>query len=412
MNWLQKAAVSVLGLDQWASRHDGVNFRTNTVSLAEYEDRFGSSGVLGLSTVWACVGLLAGTISSLPLMVYRDDRRGGRQPATDHRLYRVLHNSPNADQTAVDFWEFMCASIELQGDAFSEVERNALGDVTALDEPLAPDIVKRRRMSDGSIRYEWYRRGRSYSADQTRMLHIRGFGGDALGGLSTLAHGRSTFGLAGAIERAAAATFRNGVRPSGFLKSDKNFQGTQRKEAEDLLAANFQGAVNSGRPMLLDAHLTWQQLSINPDDAQMLESRSFSVEEICRWFGVPPFMVGHTEKATSWGTGIEQQTLGFQKFTLRHRLKRIEQALEKQLLSAKDRAEGMTIEFNLEGLLRGDSKARAEVNSIYLKDKVVTINEVRAQDNKPPVPWGDRPWGQIQDRMLDEMGNLPPEDVQ
>jgi hypothetical protein len=88
----------------------------------------------------------------------------------------------------------------------------------------------------------------------------------------------------------------------------------------------------------------------------MLESRAFSVEEICRFFGVPPFMIGHTEKSTSWGTGLEQQTLGFQKFTLRRRLKRIEQALEKQLLTPKDRAQGVTIEFNLEGLLRGDSK--------------------------------------------------------
>jgi HK97 family phage portal protein len=90
-------------------------------------------------------------------------------------------------------------------------------------------------------------------------------------------------------------------------------------------------------PFLLDNGLKWQSISINPDDAQMLESRAFSVEEICRFFGVPPHMVGHTEKVTSWGTGLEQQTLGFQKFTLRRRLKRIEQALEKQLLTAKDR---------------------------------------------------------------------------
>src|SRR3546814_10042682 len=94
--------------------------------------------------------------------------------------------------------------------------------------------------------------------------------------------------------------------------------------------------------------------------SDLLESRAFSVEEICRFFGVPPFMVGHTEKSTSWGTGLEQQTLGFQKFTLRRRLKRIEQALEKQILTPRDRADGITIEFNLEGLLRADSSARAD----------------------------------------------------
>src|SRR3546814_21179555 len=110
--------------------------------------------------------------------------------------------------------------------------------------------------------------------------------------------------------------------------------------------------------MLLVRDLQWQQLTSNAEDAQMLESRAFSVEEICRCFGVPPVMVGHTEKSTSLGTGLEQQTTGFQKFTLRRRLKRIEQALEKQLLTPRVRAAGITIAFNLAGLLRADSSAR------------------------------------------------------
>jgi HK97 family phage portal protein len=138
-----------------------------------------------------------------------------------------------------------------------------------------------------------------------------------------------------------------------------------------------------------------------------LESRAFSVEEICRFFQVPPHMIGHTEKSTSWGTGIEQMTIGFLQFTLRERLKNIESALEQQLLSPVERKAGMRIEFNLDGLLRGDSKARAEVNEIYVRMKSRTINEVRAQDNLPPVPWGDRPWGQMQDVQLNELGQVP-----
>jgi HK97 family phage portal protein len=162
-----------------------------------------------------------------------------------------------------------------------------------------------------------------------------------------------------------------------------------------LLQQKYSGAMNAGVPMLLDNGLKWQSISINPEDAQMLESRAFSVEEICRFFGVPPHMVGHTEKVTSWGTGLEQQTLGFQKFTLRRRLKRIEQALEKQLLTARDRSEGVKIEFNLEGLLRGDSKSRAEFYRAALGDTQkpgwMVRNEVRRLENLEPVEGWDDP---------------------
>ena len=113
-------------------------------------------------------------------------------------------------------------------------------------------------------------------------------------------------------------------------------------------------------------------------------------------FGVPPHMVGHTQNSTSWGTGLEQQTLGFQKFTLRRRLKRIEQALQKQLLSPNDIAQGITIEFSLEGLLRGDSAARSNFYASGLINGWMTINEVRGLENLPPVPGGDEPRTQMQ----------------
>ena len=130
-----------------------------------------------------------------------------------------------------------------------------------------------------------------------------------------------------------------------------------------------------------------------------------SERRVCRFFGVPPFMVGHTEKTTSWGTGLEQQTLGFQKFTLRRRLKRIEQALAKQLLSPADRQAGLVIEFNLEGLLRGDSAARASFYQSMLGSGVMTINEVRALENLPPVEGGDVPRMQMQNVPISQAGS-------
>ncbi|MFG1465244.1 phage portal protein [Xanthobacter sp. DSM 24535] len=350
------------------------------------------NSVLALSAAWACVNILSGTQASLPLMVYRTAGNGARTVAIDHPLYRILHHSPNAEQTAYDFWEFGTASLELRGNFFAL--KDTVGDrLVGLTPIAAPVDVTRDR---GALRYRWSEDGRAYDEGPARVLHIRGFGGSPLGGMSTLAFGRNTFGLASAIDRTAGATFKNGLRPSGVLTFPTFLKPDQRKIAEEDMAAKFVGAMNAGRPMVLEGGTTWQALTLNPEDAQMLQSRGFSVEEVCRFFGVPPFMVGHTVKSTSFGTGLEQQILGFQKFSLRKRLRRIEMALMKQLLSPADWAAGIIIEFNLEGLLRGDSAARAAFYTALLSAGVMTINEVRALENLPPVEGGDVPRMQMQ----------------
>nr|WP_210282387.1 phage portal protein [Mesorhizobium sp. RMAD-H1] len=357
--------------------------------------------VLGLSSVWACVNLLAGTIASLPLMVYRSGPDGAAEVAKDHPLYRVLHDSPNFDQTAVDFWEFICASIELWGNAYALIERSG-GNVTTLT-PILPACMSVSRLQSGTIQYRWTDNGKSYTETERRVLHIRGFGGNPLGGMSTLHFGRHAFSLARAIDRSAGGMFKNGLRPSGVLTFEKWLSPEQRELAETKLTEKYLGAMNAGRPLILEGGTKWEQLTINPEDAQMLESRGFSVEEICRFFGVPPFMIGHTEKSTSWGTGLEQQTLGFQKFTLRRRLKRIEQACQKQLLTPADRAAGITIEFNLEGLLRADSVGRARFYQQMTAIGAMTINEVRQLENLPPVEGGNVPRMQMQNVPITEI---------
>ncbi|PYB71502.1 phage portal protein [Rhizobium wuzhouense] len=357
--------------------------------------------VLSLSAVWACVNLIAGTIASLPLVVYRTDNQGRRTVAREHKLYRVLHDSPNYDQTAVDFWEFVSASIELWGNAYARISRSG-SDIASLH-PIAPNLVSVRRLSSGTIEYRWTEDGKSFVETDKTMLHIRGFGGNPLGGMSTLHFGRHAFSLARAVDRSAGSTFRHGLRPSGVLTFEKWLSPEQRQVAEDKLNEKFLGAMNAGRPLILEGGTKWEQLTISPDDAQLLQSRGFSIEEICRFFGTPPFMIGHTEKTTSWGTGLEQQTLGFQKFTLRRRLKRIEQALEKQLLTPNDRANRITIEFNLEGLLRGDSAGRARFYQQMTQIGAMTINEVRALENLPPVDGGDVPRMQMQNMPITEI---------
>lgn len=396
MNIFRKMADAVVAT--FMPRSDSV---PQIASSADSGEAVSDTSVLALSATWACVNLLAGTIASLPLMVYRTAPDGRRTVDKQHPLYRLLHDSPNYDQTAVDFWEFLSASLELRGNAYAKIERNG-GRIVAL-RPINAAVMSVRRLSNGPLEYRWTQNGRSYLEQEGAVLHIRGFGGDPLGGMSTLQFGRRAFGLAQAIDRSASATFRNGLRPSFQLQFDKFLTPEQRAIAKKELTDDFVGAMNAGRPFIAEGGAKLEALSLNPEDAQMLQSRSFSVEEICRFFQVPPFMVGHTEKSSSWGTGLEQQTLGFQKFTLRRRLKRIEQAIEKQLLTVEDRVNGVTVEFNIEGLLRADSMGRANYYRTMTQIGCMTINEVRALENMPPIDGGDEPRIQSQNQTISQI---------
>ena len=406
-NLERKEIIGTGAIGAWASgsysRQDGDNFRTNQVTLAQFQDSAAASSPTGLSATWACVNLIAGTIGSLPLMVYRTVD-GVRTVARGHPLYFVLHDSPNFDQTALDFWEYMAAGLELQGNAYATVERRNDGSVYSLT-PIRPDLVKVERRN-GRLRYEWTEGGERFTRSVEDVLHIRGPMGNAMGGVSTLSACRAAFNSALSAENAAQSTFANGLSSSGYFATDPTISLTkeQREEFNEHLAKNYMGAINRGRPMVLDRGMKFQALDITPEDAQMLESRKFSGEEICRIFGVPPAMVGYGDKASNWGTGKEVDVLGFQKFTLRRRLKRIEQALQKQLLTAADRAQGITIEFNMEGLLRGESQARASFYQSGLSNGWMTINEVRALENLPPVEGGEVPRMQMQNVPITEAG--------
>ena len=376
-----------------ASFHNGDNFTTNQVTVADYMDVRHSHYEMGLSATWACVNLIAGTIGSLSLEVYQKTN-GVRVPAFNHPLYSVLHDDPNADLTSVDFWEYQAAAIELHGNAYAYINR--LGSRVVSLDIIPPLSMTVKRMIDGRLNYEWSEKGLGRKEDEANILHIRGPLAVDLGGVSALAACRRVFSGARSADSAANNMFERGAMPSGVLSTEKTLTGDQRALAEKLLQEKFVGAHNTGRPMLLDNGVKWEQLAISPEDAQMLESRKFSGEEICRIFGVPPAMVGYGDKASNWGTGKEIDVLGFQKFTLRRRVKRIEKAIEKQLLSPADRAKGIKVGFNFEDLLRGDSVGRSDFYAKMTAMGAMTINEVRALENLPPVDGGELPRMQMQ----------------
>lgn len=364
--------------------------------------------VLGLSTAWACINLYAGVTGTLPCQVGRKVSATESAPAPDHWLYRLVHDSPNADMTALEFWEFIAACLELRGNAYAEIMRITDDGRPVALHPLNPDAVQPFRNAAGAIRYRVTINGRQSERGPDTIWHIRGFGGDPLGGISTLAIGRQVFGLALAGDEAAAMTFRNGMRPTGAFVFEDSFKGDQRDRAASVMAELYSGAINSGRPLVLDRGQKWQSIQMAPDDAQMLQTRAFSVEEICRMFQTPPVLIGHAAQGqTMWGTGLEQIKLGWHQFSLLRRLERIEQSAMKWLMTPADRAAGYFMEFNAEGFLRGDSRGRSSFYGAGLKDGWLTVNEVRRWENLPPVAGGDVPRVQAQNVPLDQ-ANGPP----
>lgn len=356
---------------------------------------------MALSSVWACANLVSGSISSLPFQVYRSRADGFTEPFPAHPLYSILYESPNYDQTALDFWDYMSMSIELWGNAYADIRRGTNGDVIAL-RPIRPDLISVRRLTSGPLEYSWAQDGINYVRRDRDVLHVRGPGGDPLGGMSVLTFGRQSFSSAIAAEKAAAGMFRNGMRPSAVVSIDQWLSPDARKDAQDTLEKRYLGAINAGKPFLAEGGMKYQQISITPEDAQMLETRGFSVEEICRFFGVPPVMIGHAGASTAWPSSVEQQVLMFQKFTLRRRIKRIEQAVAMQVLTVEDRARGVSVGFNLEGLLRADSAARAAFYQTMTQIGGMTINEVRRLENLPPVTGGDEVRMQMQNVPISE----------
>jgi HK97 family phage portal protein len=340
---------------------------------------------LQLSTAWSCTRLLSETIGTLPLGMFIKDGSRGKEAAQDHYLYSLLHDEPNADQTAVEFWEGMVAGLCLWGNGYAE--RAEIGGRTVALNPLpcGHGGVTVVRDADGARQYRFADRGKTETLPEEKMFHVRGFGVGGDQGLSPISFARQTLGAALAADEVAGGMFGSGLHLSGFLEQDAAAKLVSVDELNDLveLFKEFAGSQNAGRVLPLQPGMKFAPLGMKPEDAQLLQTRAFHVEEICRWFRVPPFMVGHTEKSTSWGTGLEQQMIGFVTFTLAPYLKRIEQAVKKQLLPPSERR-SVFAEFNLDALLRADSAGRALLYASAAQNGWMDRTEIRGKENLPP----------------------------
>lgn len=338
---------------------------------------------LALASVWACVRLLSESVSTLPMKVYERDRDGSRKLASAHPAYQVLCRRPNSEMTPSRFMLMIVASICLRGNAY--VEKKMIGTKLVSLVPLLPQCMKVERLDSGELQYTYTEKGVARVISVKNMMHIRGFGLDGVCGMMPMRTGRDVFGAAMAVEESAAKIFENGIQTSGFFLSKSLLTKEQRQKNRENLN-RFVGSKNAGKVMVLEGDMSYQGITLNPEDAQMLESRSFSIEEICRWFRVPPFMVGHTTKQSSWASSVEGMNLLFLTNTLRPMLVNIEQEISRCLLNGD---EDLFAEFSVEGLLRADSAGRAAYYTTALQNGWMSRNDVRRLENLPPIEGGD-----------------------
>ena len=342
-----------------------------------------------ISVVYRCVSLIAGTIASLPCEIYR--YKGGKSElAEDHPAYWLLHDEPNPLMTANTFWKNYLWWALMRGNGYGLIGRSSLGaplgvglvKPTSVTTDLSQDktrLIYQITLDTGEVR----------RFDQSDVMHYPFIGWDGKAGRSPLECAREAIGLAAAAQEFNERFFSQGNAADIKMEFPGNVNDDQMKRILEVYQRNRAGVDKQRLPLVSTGGGKIDRLDFNAEDSQLVEARAFQVEDICRFYGVPPHMVGHTSKSTSWGSGIEEQTLGFVKFTLRDILKGLEQEVNRKLL----RSTRFYCKFNLDALLRADSKGRSEFYKAAVggtqSPGFMTVNEVRALENLPPLEGGE-----------------------
>lgn len=366
-------------------------------ALVDDTETLTPDGALQIAAVWACVERIAKTVATLPLFVYRT-RSGMRDLDRGSSLWGVLHDSPNARMTPTEFWTAMMMNFLLRGNAYARIERDSRGECYALW-PMAADQVELHILPDGTGVYYYKLETDVAVLAESSVLHIKEMGNGTLG-LARLDYMRTTTTESQRAQSQATKLFSTSGKPTGVLMVDSVLSPAQREAIQKSFGAMQSGSTN--RLFVLEANMKYQQLSLSPEDQQLLQTRQFTVEEIARWFGVPSVLINQSN-VTAWGSGIEQLVEGFYKLTVRPTLVAIEQAITKRVLTPNQRVT-KTVEFSLDGLLRASLKDRADIYSKMVQNGLKTRNECRQLENDPPMPGGDVLTAQTNLAPLDMLG--------
>lgn len=349
---------------------------------ARWQGRADIEKASGHAVAHRCISVIAENLASVPLKVYRKTADGGREAATDHPLYAVLHDQASATLTAFEAREWLLASALTYGNGYAKIERNGRGQVTGLS-PLVAGSVTVEKLTTGRLRYKYAKSdGGTETLLQDDVLHVRYRTKDGILGMSPIQIASAAFGLALAQQDQAGAAAENAFRPAGALVfPDKLAAGTGPGSKENVITKfkeRFLGQLKANEVMVLDGGAKFETFQFSAKDSEFLESRKLSNLDICRVYGVPPSVAGITDDATYSNIGEESRALVMR--CLAPWAKRVEMAMTIQLLSPEAR-KTLFIEHDLAGLMRGDLTARYSAYRIGREGGWLNVNTIRAFEN-------------------------------
>lgn len=342
-----------------------------------------------VTAVFACVRILSWTLASLPLHVYRRLEPRGKEQVRDHRISRLLYTSPNPEQTSFQFRALLGAHMNLWGNGYAEIEFDQHGNEVALWPIPTWRCDPRRTEGTRELYYDVkLPDGTTKKLPPYRVFHVMGLSLDGMKGLSPIGMAREAVGLSMAAETFGASFFGSGLNPGAIAEHPGKLSPEAYTRLKESMNEKYEGLGKAHRLMLLEEGMKYQKVGIAPEEAQFLETRKFQVSDIARLYGVPPHMVGDTEKSTSWGTGIEQQGIGFVVYTMRPYLVCWEQEISRKLFHEEER-DLYYARFLVDGLYRGDIKSRYAAYSVGRQWGWLSANDVRELEDMNPIEGGD-----------------------
>ena len=372
-----------MGLFAWGARVFGLRRTTPPVETSRERVYYLGPQVSGirmthddairLSAVWACVTVIAKSIASSSWEVFRDDDEGNRDYQRNSVTWRLLNVRPNNEMTPFAFREAMVIQALLWGNAYAEIERDILGRPAALW-PLMPERCCLERLPTGQlmVRVDNHSKEATY-LDYRDVFHVHGPSVDGLEGFDTVSVAARSLALSAAAETFASAFYGNGTQMGGILTSPNNMSPEQVKDLREQLDGRHKGPDNAHKFLLAQGGMTYSKLTVDPDTAQFIETRFFLVEEVCRWFSVPPHKIAHLLRATN--NNIEHQGIEFVRDALTPWCERLRQEADWKLIPGSGRL--MRTRIDTDWLAEGDAKSKADTDSVYANNGIKDRNEIR-----------------------------------
>ena len=366
-------APSVSDDGHWTTAGAGTAYASASGNIVTAES------AMRLSAVWACVKILSESVAQLPCILYDRLSGGARERSTDPLAW-TLANAPNDEQTPIEFFEQMMGWALFRRFAFAEIVWR--GHLVEQVIPRHPDRIRRSKVSNAVRRYEYLEDdGLTWRPlDDSAVLRMPG--------TPVLDHARDSFGMAQALERYAARSFKQGVRPSGFIAQDPgtSYSEEARAQLKARITEEHGGSDQAGGVLWLPEGLKWNQIGMTNQQAEFIATKAFTVADVSRWFTVPPYRLSLLESGTVSYASVKTQDVDFVVYTLMPWLVRIEQTISRDLITDKRRR---FAEFLTAGMMRGTTQERYAVYAIALAWGIMSVNEVRRLENLNPRAGGD-----------------------